>query len=385
MKQEIINNINSCSQEVFQLSQYLYENYETSYKEYNACNKITSLLKEKDFNVKDNFLNITTAFEATYGSGYPKICTVCEYDAVEGLGHITGHNMLTAISLLTALGLKEILNKTRGSITILGCPGEYLGGAKVTMTKQGIFDDVDAVLMAHPDIETSESGTSSAILPLSAKFLGNDGLSFLNKGSYTSLDAALLTFNILNSLIKGFPKDVNIDGVLSKGGITPLIIPKETEIKFYVRGKDMNIASEAQDKLNEIIKFTEKILKVKSDICLYEPPYDELITNITLSRLFSHNLKECGIIEIEPPRDIYAGLSLGTVSHKTPCIHPYIGITENQDIKYGTLEFASATLTNYAKDQAVKAASALAITALDLIESDNLLSEVKTEFYDVTK
>lgn len=385
MKQEIINNINKCSDEFFTLSKYLFENPEISYKEFNACKSITSLLKEKGFKVKDNFLNIATAFEATYGNGYPKICTICEYDAVEGLGHITGHNLLTAISLMSAVSLKEVVDKTRGSITILGCPGEYLGGAKVTMAKQGIFDDVDLVLMAHPDIETSESGTSYAILPLSAKFSGNNGLSFLNRGSYTSLDAALLTFSILNTLIKGFPKEVNIDGILSKGGITPLIIPKESEIKFYIRGKDTNLASKAQDKLSEIINFVEKILNIKSDICLYEPPYEELITNITLSRLFSHNLKECGIIDIQAPRDIYAGLSLGTVSHKTPCIHPYIGIIESNSIRYGTIEFAKATLSDFAKERAIKAASALAITALDLIESDNLLSEVKTEFYDVIK
>lgn len=385
MKQEIINNINKCSDEFFTLSKYLYEHAETSYKEYNACKNITSLLKEKGFKVKDNFLNISTAFEATYGNGYPKICTICEYDAVEGFGHITGHNLLTAISLMTAVSLKDVVDKTRGSITILGCPGEYLGGAKVTMAKQGIFDSIDVVLMAHPDIETSESGTSSAILPLSAKFSGNNGLSFLNRGTYTSLDAALLTFNILNTLVKGFPKEVNIDGILSKGGITPLIIPKETELKFYIRGKDMNLATEAEVKLREIIKFVEKIINIKSDICLYEPPYEELITNITLSRLFSHNLKECGIIDIQSPRDIYAGLSLGTVSHKTPCIHPYIGILESNSIKYGTKEFANATLSDFAKERALKAASALAITALDLIESDNLLSEVKTEFYDVIK
>lgn len=385
MKQEIINSINKCSDEFFTLSKYLFENPETSYKEFNACKNITSLLKEKGFKVKDNFLNIATAFEATYGNGYPKICTICEYDAVEGLGHITGHNLLTAISLMSAVSLKDVVDKTRGSITILGCPGEYLGGAKVTMAKQGIFDDVDLVLMAHPDIETSESGTSSAILPLSAKFSGNNGLSFLNRGCYTSLDASLLTFSILNTLIKGFPKEVNIDGVLSKGGITPLIIPKESEIKFYIRGKDSSTASKAEAKLREIINFVEKILNIKSDICLYEPPYEELVTNITLSRLFSHNLKECGIIDIHAPRDIYAGLSLGTVSHKSPCIHPYIGIIESNSIKYGTTEFARATLSDFAKENAMKAASALAITALDLIESDNLLSEVKTEFYDVIK
>ncbi len=76
------------------------------------------------------------------------------------------------------------------------------------MVKQGVFDDIDIVMMAHPDLTTCESGTSSAIIPLKINFIGNSGLSFLNNDVYTSLDdAVLLTFNILNALLRGFPRE----------------------------------------------------------------------------------------------------------------------------------------------------------------------------------
>ncbi|WP_040209916.1 amidohydrolase [Clostridium polynesiense] len=385
MKQELINSINLCSDEVFKLSDFLFHHPEISYKEYDACRNIVSFLKEKGFKVQENFLNISTAFQAEYGKGYPKICLICEYDGVEGYGHITGHNLLCGISLMSAVAIKSIVHKFQGSLTVLGCPGEYLGGAKVTMSKQGVFDDTDAVLLAHPDTETAESGTSYSILPLAVNYFGSSGLAFLSSGNYNALDAVLLTFNILNSIIKGLPEDITIQGILSKGGITPLIIPKESGGKFYIRAKNSSGASHAETMLKSIVSFVENLLKIKSEVSLYEPPYQELLTNITLSRLFSHNLKECGIIDINPPRDIYAGLSLGTVSHKAPCIHPYIGITEDNSIKYGTIDFGRATLSSFAKDKAVKAASALALTALDLIESENLLSEVKTEYFDMSR
>ena len=249
------------------------------------------------------------------------------------------------------------------------------------MVKQGVFDDIDVVLVAHPDTITSESGSSSAIIPLSIKFIGHSGLSFLNKGSYTSLDGILLTFNILNSLLKGFPEDVEVNSILSNGGFTPLLLPLESEAKFYIRAKEMDIAKIAESKLREIAIYVSKLIRVQYSFSLYEPENEELITNRTLNRLFSHNFKENGIINISGPRDIYSGLSLGIVSKKVPCIHPYISIVTDDSIRYGTKEFANATISDYAFDEAMKAALSLSFTGYDIILNENLLSEVKNEFY----
>ena len=116
---------------------------------------------------------------------------------------------------------------------------------------------------------------------------------------------------------------------------------------------------------------------------LYESPNKELITNRTLNRLFSHNLKESGIIKIDSVRDVYAGLSIGDVSHKVPCIHPYISIVDDSSIKYGSVEFAKATLSPFALKQCNMTASALALTAIDLIENESLLNEIKSEFFSI--
>ena len=330
MKQEMISYLSTCSDDIYELCKYLYNNPEDSYKETKSCKYISDFLSKYDFNVENNFLNLATSFRATKGTGYPKVCFLCEYDAVPGEGHLTGHNLLTATSISAALALGKIIDKIGGSLILIGCPGEYLGGTKSIMVKQGVFDDIDVVLLAHPDVVTSESGSSSAIIPLSIKYIGHNGLSFLNKGIYTSLDGILLTFNILNSLLKGFPEDVEINSILSKGGSTPLLIPLESEAKFYIRSKEMDVAKIAESKLREIAIYVSKLIRVQYSISLYEPENEELITNVVLNRLFSHNLKENGIINIDPPRDISAGLSLGLVSKTVPCIHPYISIVGDQ-------------------------------------------------------
>lgn len=382
MKQKIISFLSTCSDDIKNLCSYLYDNPETSYNESKASKYICDLLFRYNFEIKKNFLGIENAFMAKRGSGHPKICYLCEYDAIEGEGHITGHNMVTAMSVSAALALGNIIDDLGGSVILIGCPGEYLGGTKGTMVKQGVFDDIDAIMLAHPDTSTAESGSSSAIIPLGLKFESENKLSFLNKNEYTSLDAVLLTINILNSIKKGFPNNLEINSVISNGGYTTLLLPSNSEIKFCIRASDTKTANYAYDKIRKIANYVTKLIDIPNKFFLYESPNKELITNRTLNRLFSHNLKESGIIKIDSARDVYAGLSIGDVSHKVPCIHPYISIVDNDDIKYGTLDFAKATISPFALKQCNIVASALALTAIDLIENESLLNEIKSEFFN---
>lgn len=381
MRQEVISYLSTEKEALFNLCKFLHDNPEDSYKEYDACKYICNFLRDRDFDVREKFLDLDTAFYAKKGNGYPKICFLCEYDAIKSKGgHITGHNLLTTISITSALGLSKVIEKSGGTVILIGCPGEYLGGTKSTYVRQGIFDDIDVVLTAHPDIVTSESGTSKAIIPLKVTFKGHDGLSFLDFDSFTSLDGTMLTFNVINALSKGFCKKANIHTILSQGGVTPLLRPVESEGKLYIRAESTKTAKCIENKIRNLVACISDTMNLESCVELYEPPNEELLSNQVLNRLYSHNLKENGIINIGKPRAIDAGLSLGTVSHKVPCIHPYINIVDNVNIDYGTKEFADATISSFAQEQALSASYALISTALDLIESDFLLSEVKETF-----
>ncbi|AGX41212.1 p-aminobenzoyl-glutamate hydrolase subunit B [Clostridium saccharobutylicum] len=386
MKQKIISFLSTCNEDIKDLCTYLYKNPETSYNESKSSNYICELLEKYDFKITKNFLNINNSFVAKKGSGHPKICYLCEYDAIENKGHITGHNMVTAMSVEATLALGHVIDTIGGSVILIGCPGEYLGGTKGTMVKQGVFDDIDIVMLAHPDTLTCESGSSSAIIPLGVTFEGEDGLSFLNKNTYTPLDSALLTINILNSIKKSFPDNLEINSIISNGGYTPLLIPSKSDVKFYIRASNSKTAEYGDTKIRKIVKLVTDLTEIKSKFFLYEYPNKELITNRTLNRLFSHNLKENGIININPPRDIYAGLSIGDVSHKVPCIHPYVSIIEESSItKYGSTDFAKATVSDFALKQCHIVALSLACTAIDLIKNETLLNEVKHEFFNNLK
>lgn len=381
MKENLTKFIEINKKELKDLNTFLYNNPEESYNEKEAVNYITNLLEKYDFKIEKKFLELNTSFKATKGSGHPKVCFICEYDAIKDSGHLTGHNLLCTTSIGSALSLGSIIEEIGGTVTVIGCPGEYLGGTKSIMVKQGVFDDLDVVLMAHPDIVTCESGTSSAIVPIKVKFFGEENFSYLNEVPYTPLDAMLLSFNIINSLSKGFSKDVELNYVLCEGGFTPSRVPSEAIAKFYIRGSKIDLVRIIENKIREVIVYTSKLTRLQYSLSLYESENEELITNRTLNRLFSHNLKECGIIEICESRDTNSGLSLGLVSKKIPAIHPYFKITKNEDIKYGTEAFCEETISEHAVEEALKVSIALAKTGCDIIQKESLLREVKNEFY----
>lgn len=383
MKQEINSFLYTIEKKISDLCVYLYNNPEISYREHNSSEYICDLLSTYNFNITKNFLDIDNAFFAQKGYKYPKICFLCEYDAIEGDGHITGHNIVTTISVAATLALGNIVDKIGGSVILIGCPGEYFGGSKGTFVKQNVFEDIDVVMEVHPDTITCESGSSSSILPIGVKFIDTKNLHFLNPKRFTTLDASLLTINILNSTKKILPKGLELNYVISKSGDTPLFTPSETELKFYIRSSNFELSSYADKYLKQITKYITELTGIDNKFFLYEQPNKELITNRTLNRLFSHNLKESGIININPPKNIYAGLSIGDVSHDVPTIHPYISIVENNNISYGSIDFAKSTTSEYAFNQCIKAAKALSYTGLDLIENENLLMEVKQEFFSL--
>lgn len=381
MKQEMLTFLSTIKEDILDFTKYLYNNPEESYYEYKSYNYICSLLKGYGFKVETNYLNMPTSFYAQYGEGHPKICFICEYDALKDKGHVYGYNAKSAISTAAALALTKIIPKLGGSCIVLGCPGEIISGSKVTMVEQGTFEDLDAVLMVQPHVITSESGTSMAVLPLQIKYTENQSINDIT-GTYSALDACLFTFDALNMLSKGFGDNCFINGV-NVNSINDTS-PQSVEAKFCLRAPSSNIANAIEEKIKNFINMNCSLLNVSSELHLYDMPCKELITNPTLNRLFSHNLKESGIININGIKNIYSSLNLGNVSHVVPCIHPYVSIVNDASIKYGTKQFADATITSYAQDMIMKSAAALAFTGFDLISKQSLIGEAKTELKSST-
>jgi len=378
MKQEIISYITSIKEDIYNLSNFLYTNPEISYKEYSGCNYILNMLKAHDFEIQENYCDIQTAFYAQYGTGHPKICYICKYSASETTGHVFGNNVNASISIGAALALSKVISKSGGSIVVIGCPGEYTNGSELTLAKDKCFEDMDVIIAPHCDITNAESGTSMATIPIRIKCTHNI-TNPSNTNNFSSLDSSLLILTSLSLLLKGLNSGNSIDNISIINASTNLNSVSESETKFYLTAPTLSEAKVIEKTIVDVINSMSQITNTFKEISLFELPSQELLSNKSLSRIFTHNLKECGIIDITCCKNSSYGLGIGAISHTTPCIYPSICITENSLISCPSALFALETQTDFCKKNMIKAIEALAITGLDIIEKQDLLKEIRLE------
>lgn len=380
MRQQIVGFIESINDELIDISKYIYENPETAYKEFKAQDILSKTLEKYGFNVEKNFMGLGTEFRATYGTGSPAIAFLCEYDALPGIGHGCGHNIIGVAGMAAAIGLSRAIDKTGGRVVAIGTPGEEASGAKVVMAENHVFDDIDASIMVHPSDMTSESGTSLALDAIEFTFKGRTAHAAANpEYGINALNACIDTFNLINALRQHVTPDVRIHGIIKEGGLAANIVPDRAVAQFYVRSLKRSNLDEVTEKVKNCARAAAMGTGCQLDIRNYESSYDDMITNHTLSRIFSHNLKECGIIEIHGPRSSFGSIDMGNVSHVVPAIHPYIKICETGMASH-TRQFAESTQSDLANENMIKAAGAMALTGYDLITNNVLLNEVKEEF-----
>ncbi|NLK64851.1 MAG: M20 family metallopeptidase, partial [Tissierellia bacterium] len=203
MKAKVMEFIDSITPELNELSLEIYNNPELGYEEYKACKLHTDILKKYGFDVEENFSGVETGFKAVYKSEKEglTVAYLAEYDALPGIGHGCGHNLLGTVSTGAGIVLKQILDEIGGRVIVFGTPAEETSGAKVTYVENHEFDDVDIALMAHPASQYANSGSSLALEPVQFEFFGKTAhaASAPEKG-VNALDAAIQTFNSVNAL-----------------------------------------------------------------------------------------------------------------------------------------------------------------------------------------
>ncbi|GAA0179719.1 M20 family peptidase [Clostridium sediminicola] len=371
MKQKAATYLSTVKDKIISLNNYLYHNPEESYHEYKSSKYLVNILKDSDFEVEENFCNINTSFKAQTGSSYPKICLLCEYDCLPSKGQILGFNYLTSVSIASALALSHVINSIGGTIIVIGCPGELKAGSKVMMSKMGVFDDIDSVLMLQPHTHTAMNGSSPAVLPIKITF------STSTTSKYTPLDVCIFTLDSINMLLNDYCKDCSIDKLKIDGDLNPSVGPNTIELKLSIKAESLNSAYSIKKQIEEVCIFIKKLFCINYEISLDGVPYDTLLPNKTLNRIVAHNLKESGLIHLDNTKNYDFGLSLGDVSHIVPCIRPFISLSEN--IKFGTESFAHTTISENIIELIMKSSKALVNTAIDLIEKEELIQESKIE------
>ena len=369
MKKKIYDEGQLIRQRLCEMSDYIYNNPELGNEEYKAVEALTTFLKEHNFKIESPIADMDTAFKATFDSGKPgmTIGYLCEYDALPKIGHGCGHNMIGVMSAGAGVALSKVLHEIGGKVIVYGTPAEETNGGKVILAEAGVFDELDAAMIVHPDGETRASGSSSALYPIRFIYKGKTAhaASCPEKG-INALNSVIQLFNGIDALRQHVTPDVRMHGIITKGGVAANIVPDEAIADFYFRASTKERVTEVVEKVKKIAEGAALMTGATLEMERYELPYDDLNTNEALSEMFNNNLRELGITDIKEAKATGGSSDIGNVSHVAPTIHPYIGITDCPMVGH-SIEMANATTTSKAHDRLLIAALAMAYTGHDVI------------------
>lgn len=386
MKKQIIAWVDSQSQNLWGISQSIFHEPEIAFKEYKACKLLTEALNANGFSIETGIGGLETAFRATHGeSTGPKIAILAEYDALVGLGHACGHNLIAAAALGAGMALAAAKTSLNGQIQVIGTPAEEGGGGKILLANAGIFDSVDAAMMFHPASKNMVLRPSLASAKIKIEFFGKAShAAAAPEEGINALDAMILTFNNINALRQTFgPKD-RVAGIILKGGEAANIIPAYTSADFSVRSNTSKKRDLLVDKVTACAQAAAQAIGCQINVKGTQG-YKEIIPNRILADLFKSNLEACGRVVVEPdPNERMGSTDMGDISHLVPAIHPYLAITP-ENVAGHTLEFKEYCISEAGKSAMLDAAKALAMTAVDLLSNPDLISKARDELLSKPK
>ena len=368
--------------ELQELSGEIWRNPELGFEEVKAHELLTDFLEKKGFAVERSYTGIKTAFRATFGSGRPNVCVICEYDALPEIGHACGHNLIAEAGVAAGLGLKAALESKgapQAKVTVLGTPAEEGMGGKVYLIENGAFEDVDLAMMVHPTPTTIIKPEALAMCQLGVTYTGKaaHAAAFPWEG-VNALDAAVMAYTSVSVLRQQMKPTWRVHGVITNGGVKPNIIPEKAELLYYVRAPNAEELVELRRKV--VACFEAAAAATGCQVDIREPDnqraYINLMSSTSLAKLYASKLTLLG--EQYEMEGFLGSTDMGNVSYVIPSIHPTYGIGSGEVIH--TRKFTSITNTPEAHAQTLVAAKAMAYTCIDVLSTDGALQEVKRSF-----
>ncbi len=355
---------------------------ELGHQEFKASALLVEALKGHGYSVEVGVAGMKTAFVARGPKrDGPTIGVLAEYDALPGIGHACGHNLIAGSALGAAIGLSAVAKKLPGNVVIYGSPAEEgvveNAGGKVVMIDE--IRKADAAIMVHPSNMWGSYGTSNARESFLVEFYGKSShAGGAPEKGVNALNGVIETFNGINALRQHIPRDVRLHGIIKNGGASPNVVPDYASAHLYVRAPTMPMLEEYYGKVQDIIKGASLMTGARSKVTRVANPYANSIPSKTLTDLFRGELAEVGvdIPEEREPRQGGGSTDFGNVSQVIPALSAYVNIGP---VTLHSPEGAAMTATEEAHDVMIKSAKALSFMAIDLITKPGLLEAAKKE------
>jgi amidohydrolase len=373
------------------LARDIWEHPELGYEERYATERIMSTLEGHGVPVEYGIAGIETALHATVPGSQqgPRVGILAEYDALAGLGHACGHNLIAASAIGTFLTLKSLRDELNGSVELFGTPAEEGGGGKIVMVEKHAFDGLSAAIMAHPGTDTGAS-VEGGYLASATIILGFHGKESHSAAAPTeginALDALVMTYVGVNGLRQRLPKDINISNRISNGGAATNIIHGYAEIEFLVRASKWQRVEEVIQKVIQVGEGSAAAIGATMTSAfklgdLAEKPYymeDKQVP--ALQKLVQANLDALGI-EQRPPREsgVSASSDFGNVTQIIPGIQPGMPIPGAVTGPH-TPGFAVASGGSGAEEYLRKTIKMMAFSVIDILNEPGALEKIQADF-----
>jgi amidohydrolase len=374
------------------IARYLYVNPELGSEEFKAFAKITKVLEDHGFDVEKGVYDMPTAFVASFKGkkAGPKVAVLCEYDALPGVGHGCGHDLIAASAVGAGIAASKAMAELDGEILVIGTPAEEghgpSGGSKVIMADKGLFDDISGVVMLHPASAWGVGSQALGISKCNMVFKGQTSHAAASPHlGRNALNAATLAYTATHMLRQEARRDANlvIHGIITEGGIANNIIPDRAVLSFGVRSSDQEYLDEMVDKVARCGEGAAHAMGVEVEIEKGRF-YSSKKLNHPMIKTLWQNYVDLGAPvddwEESVNRMPMASTDYGDVSQVAPSAGSYIGIAPAETPGH-SIQLADASMTKKGLDAMILGTKALGMTLVELLAKPEILVEAK-EYFD---
>lgn len=381
LKNKVVETIDQYESTFIDISHKIHNRPEVGNEEFFASHTLIELVKEHGFEVVRNIAGYDTGFIATYNTGKPgaTIAFLAEYDALPGLGHACGHNIIGTTSAAAAIGLRQVIDDVGGVIKVYGTPAEeggINGSAKASYVKEGLFEGVDVALMVHPGADSYMTIPTLAVDIFDVEFFGKPAHASENPhDGINALDAMLLFFNGINAHRQQMIDTDRVHGVILNGGDAANIIPDYTRARFFTRSRTRRTLNPLTAHVKKMAEGAALQTGATMSFTFIQNGVDDFYINEALDHVYQEIAISLGD-EFREDDYGFGATDTGNVSQVVPTIHPHIKIGSSMLICH-TEEFCEAAASKKGDQALILGAKSLALTALAVSTSTELLQEIK--------
>jgi len=355
---------------------------ELGFEEHFAHDLLAGILEDAGLDVTREAHGLATAFRATKGSSGPLIAVLCEYDALPGIGHACGHNIIATAGLGAGLAAASVAEECGGRVLVLGTPAEEGGGGKVHLLDAGAFDGVDAALMVHPAGADLRRMNVIAVQQVWVTYhgLAAHAAAAPHKGR-NALDAAVLGYMNIATLRQHIRTDERIHGIFTEAGDQANIVPARASAKWFVRAGTIERLAPLKARVLACLEAGAAAAGCTMDAEWKEPVYADMRDNEPMLDLYAANAAMLGRQVVEPRHlsQVTGSTDMGNVSYVVPSMHPMIQVSP-PEVPIHSERFVSYAAEPAGDRAVIDGAKALAMTVADLWLRPGALHNVQQAF-----